>query len=140
MLGLSIGEVARRSGLAPSALRYYEKAGLLPPAARVSGQRRYDSAVLGRIRIVQAARGAGFTIGEIRVFLTGFASNVAPRARWRTLADRKLLELNTLLQRVEAMKAVLETSFRCNCPQISDCERAIARCEKGRTKKSRAPR
>lgn len=136
MPGLSIGEVARRSGLATSALRYYEKAGLLAPPARASGQRRYESNVLGRIRIVQAARSAGFTIAETRVFLTGFAANVAPKARWRALADRKLAELNTLMKRVEAMKAVLETSFRCDCPQISDCERAIARCEKGPPKKS----
>lgn len=52
MQGFMIGELARRAGVATSALRYYEKAGLLPPPARASNRRQYDRGVLGRIRII----------------------------------------------------------------------------------------
>jgi len=65
-MGLSIGDVARRSGLSTSALRYYEKAGLLPPPARVSKRRVYEKKVLGRIRIILLARHAGFTVNETK--------------------------------------------------------------------------
>jgi DNA-binding transcriptional MerR regulator len=135
MAGLLIGDVAQRFGLSASALRYYERAGLLPPPGRSSGQRRYEPQALGRIRMIQIAREAGFSISETRLFLTGFTATTAPNARWRALAERKLSELSTLMTRVESMKQLLEASFRCDCRRIEDCERAIARCEKrGRTR------
>ena len=59
MTGLTIGVVARQAGVAASALRYYEKAGLLPPPARSSKRRLYDPQILGRIRIILLARDAG---------------------------------------------------------------------------------
>lgn len=65
---LTIGEVARRAGLRPSALRYYESVGILSPPQRVSGQRRYDATALQRIALIQLAQRAGFTIAEIRKF------------------------------------------------------------------------
>lgn len=139
MTGLLIGDVAKRFGLATSAIRYYEKAGLLPAPARSSGQRRYESHALGRIRMIQIAREAGFSIAETRAFLTGFTAATAPNARWRALAERKLADLNTLLTRVESMKTLLESSFRCSCRQIGDCERAIATSEKCRRTRVKAP-
>jgi len=59
---LSISEVAKQIGLRPSAIRYYEQIGVLPPAHRVSGQRRYDPTVLYRLAIIQRARQLGFII------------------------------------------------------------------------------
>ncbi len=64
MRELSIGQVAREAGLSASALRYYEKAGLLPAPPRRSRQRRYSEAVFGRIYLIRLALEAGFTIGE----------------------------------------------------------------------------
>ena len=63
---LAIGEVAQRAGVRPSTIRYYESIGLLPPPARVNGRRRYDAAVLERLRIVRTAQEVGFTLDEIR--------------------------------------------------------------------------
>ena len=120
MTGLLIGDVARRYGLTTSAIRYYEKAGLLPPPARASGQRRYEPRALGRIRMIQIARQAGFSVSETRLFLTGFAAVTAPSARWKALAERKLAELNALVTRVATMKTLLESSFRCNCRRIAE--------------------
>jgi len=128
MRELSIGQVARRSGLPASTLRFYEKAGLLPAPPRKSKQRRYSESVFGRIRIIKLALEAGFTIGETRVFLSGFSKETPPAARWRALAARKLEEVNALMERTRQMKSLLETSFHCGCPRIEDCERLIQEC------------
>jgi MerR family redox-sensitive transcriptional activator SoxR len=73
-----IGEVARRSGLTASPLRYYERAGLVPAPARASKRRQYEPRVMGRIRIIQVARDAGFTISETRAFFSGFPGEHHP--------------------------------------------------------------
>jgi MerR family redox-sensitive transcriptional activator SoxR len=129
---LSIGKLARLTGLAPSAIRYYEKAGLLPRAPRQSGQRRYAPETTSRLRIIRLARDAGFTIAETRTFLSGFSPDTSPAARWRSLAERKLAELDVQQTRIERMKSVLARSFRCSCPRIEDCERALAAADSGR--------
>ena len=71
MEGLTIGAVARRAGLRPSALRYYEDEGLLPAPARVNGRRRYDTDVFDRLAVIRLAQAAGLTVAEIRTFLHG---------------------------------------------------------------------
>jgi MerR family redox-sensitive transcriptional activator SoxR len=129
---MPIGQLARAAGLAPSAIRYYEKAGLLPRPARQSGQRRYGAETAARLRIIQLAREAGFTISETRTFLSGFSQTTTPAARWRALAERKLAELEAQSQRIERMKSLLESSFHCGCLRIENCERAIAACDAAR--------
>ena len=129
---MPIGRLARAAGLAPSAIRYYERAGLLPKPVRRSGQRRYDSKTAARLRIIQLARDAGFTIAETRTFLSGFSQTTSPAVRWRSLAERKLAELEAQSQRIARMKTLLESSFHCGCLRIEDCERAIASCDSGR--------
>jgi MerR family redox-sensitive transcriptional activator SoxR len=126
MRGLSIGEVAREACLATSAIRYYERAGLLPKPPRQSGQRRYGPEVLDRLTLIRVALDAGFTIAETRTFLTGFSGATKPSARWRSLASRKLAEVDATIERAHRMKALLKRSFRCECPTIEDCERKIA--------------
>jgi MerR family redox-sensitive transcriptional activator SoxR len=123
---MPIGEVARAAGIAPSAIRYYEKAGLLPKPGRQSGQRRYGAETAARLKIIQLARDAGFTIAETRTFLSGFSPATTPAARWRALAERKLAELEAQSQRIARMKTLLESSFQCRCPRIEDCERVLA--------------
>jgi MerR family transcriptional regulator, redox-sensitive transcriptional activator SoxR len=125
MSSMSIGRVAEICGLAPSAIRYYEKAGLLPAPIRVSRQRRYGTEVIGRLRLLQVAREAGFTIAETRTFVAGFSTLTPPAIRWRTLAERKLEEITTQMQRLRRMKALLESGFHCRCMSIDDCARII---------------
>ena len=127
--GMPIGEVARAAGLAPSAIRYYERAGLLPKPGRQSGQRRYGAETAARLRIIQLARDAGFTIAETRTFLSGFSPATTPAARWRALAERKLAALEAQSRRIVRMKTLLESSFHCGCLRIEDCERAITGCD-----------
>ena len=71
MPGMSIGEVARRMGLRPSAIRYYERLGLIAKAPRVSGRRQYDDHVLERLAMVRFAKHVGFSVAEIKVLLGG---------------------------------------------------------------------
>jgi DNA-binding transcriptional MerR regulator len=124
-MGLLIGEVARRCGLSASALRYYERAGLLSPPARISKRRVYESTVLGRIRIILLARDAGFSIKETKTFLSGYPASTAPAQRWRVLADQKLQELDAQMNRLTQMKSLLNDSFRCRCQSLQDCERGL---------------
>jgi MerR family transcriptional regulator, redox-sensitive transcriptional activator SoxR len=123
LVGLLIGEIARRAGLSTSALRYYEKAGLLPPPARVSKRRVYDAKVLGRIRVILLALDAGFTVKETRTFLSGYPIITTPAERWRVLAAKKLAELDAQMTRLGQMKAILNDSFQCRCVRIEDCEK-----------------
>lgn len=126
----SIGEVAREAGVAASALRYYERMGLLPAPPRRSRQRRYDARVFGRLELIRLALQAGFSIGETRTFLCGFSGDTPPAARWRALAVRKLEEVNALMERAQRMKTLLESSFHCRCPSLADCERYL--CDRRR--------
>jgi MerR family redox-sensitive transcriptional activator SoxR len=125
VISMHIGLLAKRIGIAPSAIRYYEKVGLLPPPARRSGRRLYGVEALGRLGIIQVAREAGFSVAETKTFLSGFSVTTRPAARWRLLAERKLAEFEISIARIERMKALLESSFRCECLKIEDCERAI---------------
>jgi DNA-binding transcriptional MerR regulator len=125
MSSMPIGELARITGLAPSAIRYYEKAGLLSKPVRVGNQRRYGPASLARLQIVLLARDAGFTIAETRTFLTGFSAATPPAARWRVLAERKLAEIDIQMTRIARMRDLLATSFHCGCLRIDDCEQVI---------------
>ena len=98
---LTIGAVARRAGVATSAIRYYETIGLLPAPIRLkNGQRRYAASTVQRLRVVERAQQAGFTLSEIRELFFGFAAGTHPNARWEALAQRKLSELEEQLTRI----------------------------------------
>ena len=71
--------------------------------------------------VIRLAQEAGFTIKEIRTLMTGFDATVAPSERWRTLAERKLPEVEGLIERATAMKALLEEGIRCGCLRVEDC-------------------
>jgi MerR family redox-sensitive transcriptional activator SoxR len=128
-----IGEVARRAGLTPSALRYYEREALLPRPARSANRRSYDARIMGRIRIIQLARSAGFSIAETRAFVASFSGGDTPSGRWQAMAARKVQELDALISTATRMKSLLRSSFRCGCTTIEDCERLMG-------DRSRSPR
>ena len=118
---LTIGEVARLSGLRSSAVRYYESVGLLPAPRRVNGQRRFDTDVVRLLGTIRFAQQAGFTVMEIRTLFHGFGAEVPPSARWRQLAKSKLAELDALVARAKRMRRALSTAMRCGCLRIEDC-------------------
>jgi MerR family transcriptional regulator, redox-sensitive transcriptional activator SoxR len=123
--GITIGEVAAKAGIRPSALRYYESVEILPKPERVNGRRRYDGEVLrevlDRLAMVGIAQQAGFTVAEIRTLLQGFSDDAPPSERWQVLARDKLTELEVLIERAKGMKRVLERGLGCECLSIEDC-------------------
>src|SRR6266704_6508657 len=128
MSELTISEVARQVGLQASAIRYYERIGLLPRAPRMSGQRRYDSTVLYRLAIIQRARQLGFTLTEIRHLFFGFRDVTRPSERWRTLSERKLAELDHLMDGIKAVRSVRKKLMtKCQCDTLDQCGKGIFR-------------
>jgi MerR family redox-sensitive transcriptional activator SoxR len=121
MDGMSIGEVGRLAGLAPSAIRYYERLGLLPTPPRAGGKRRYDASVLEWLALIALAREGGFTMAEIKRLVTGFRPGTRPAARWEELATRKLVEIDAIVARAERMRAVLRIALDCGCLRLEDC-------------------
>lgn len=125
MESLSIGQVAERAGIATSAIRYYESEGLLPVPRRRSGRRVYGGDVLDRLRFVELAKAAGFTVAETRKLLRGFSRRTPAGARWRALAEQKLLELQRRIDEAQQMQAVLRRLSACECPTLDDCVRGM---------------
>ena len=119
---LTIGEVARESGLATSALRYYESVGLLEPARRINGQRRYAPNAVRILGTIRFAQEAGFSVDEIRTLFHGFGADVPPPGRWRKLAAKKMAELDEMAARVERMRRALASAMQCGCLAIEDCQ------------------
>ena len=118
---MSIGDIAKRTGLRISAIRFYETAGLIPEPRRVGGKRRYDASVFEAIALVQLAQDAGFTLAETRLLIAGFERGTPASARWQTLARRKLGEVEERIERAQKMKDVLQRLLRCRCETLSEC-------------------
>lgn len=128
MPGVTISEVARQVGLQASAIRYYEQIGLLPPAPRISGQRRYDTTALYRLAIIQQARRLGFTLDEIRHLFFGFRNITRASERWRMLSQRKLAELDHLMDGIETVRRLLKKMMRnCRCETLDQCGKGMYR-------------
>ena len=124
---LSITAVARRFGLRPSALRYYERIGILPRATRVRSKRHYDANILARLALVQRARQAGFSLEEIRELFCGFGPETPVSERWRQLAARKMEELVAASDRIRTMQDLLGKMARCACTELDECGTAVLR-------------
>jgi MerR family transcriptional regulator, redox-sensitive transcriptional activator SoxR len=117
----AISDVARVFGLRTSAVRYYEQIGILPPAMRKNGQRRYDNSVLFRLAVVQRARETGFTLEEIRELFFGFPPGTRPPKRWQQLSQRKIAELRNRMKRLKLMETLLKRLENCRCDALDEC-------------------
>jgi MerR family transcriptional regulator, redox-sensitive transcriptional activator SoxR len=114
---LTIGELARRTGQRPSALRYYDEIGLLKPSARMSGQRRYDSDAVHLLGLIALCQEVGFTLRDTRALLAP-----GSRARWETMARGKLAELDEAIRKAHAAKRLLDETLRCQCTRLEGCQ------------------
>lgn len=116
---MRIGEVAERAGVATSQIRYYERIGLLPAPERVSGQRRYDAAVLRRLAVIDVAQRAGLSLDEIRTLIEH--ANVPMSDVLRDLSDTKLPEIDALINRTQRVRRWLAAAQTCECETIDAC-------------------
>ena len=119
---LTIGEVARRAGVATSSIRYYESIGLLPEPERESGQRRYerDGAGQARLHRRRPERPAS-SLDEIKELIEGVDDRDGIAEPMRSLSARKLDEVEALLERTKAMKGWLEVAQQCGCASPAEC-------------------
>ncbi len=115
---LTIGELARRAGVATSAVRYYEELGLLPAPARVSGQRRYPESAARLVAAILLYSDAGFTLAEQKALL---ASSKRESGEWSRLARRKLAELDEQIAKAQAAREAISHGLRCPHEDITQC-------------------
>jgi MerR family redox-sensitive transcriptional activator SoxR len=136
---MKIGELAARAGLNASAIRYYEKVGLLAPPARAGGQRRYPSDALDRVLLIRFAAEMGFTLDEIKLFLSGLRSNAPVGHRWRKLAHRKISEVDANIVRSRRLKSLLEHLLQCRCTTLQICVHRLSLSPRLRLLQKSAP-
>jgi DNA-binding transcriptional MerR regulator len=115
---LTIGQLAQRSGVTTTRLRYYDELGLVRPARRVSGHRRYTDDAVTAVSIVRFLQEVGFTLAEAKRLL---ASRKRSPVAWRALAARKSDELRHRIAREEAARQVIEHSLSCPKDNLLDC-------------------
>ncbi len=119
---MRIGEVAVRSGLQTSALRYYEEIGLIPPPARQGGQRVYDETIFTRLKIIKLAQATGFTLHEIGLLFSDTDSHAAALQAWVGLAYDKLDEIDQVIACYQSMQQLLQRGLECQCIDLAYCE------------------
>ncbi|WP_370380429.1 MerR family DNA-binding transcriptional regulator [Catenulispora sp. GAS73] len=113
---LTIGELARRTGVTASALRYYEEFGLLPAPARVSGQRRYPESATHAVGMILLYSDAGFSLAEQKALM---ASGEA--GEWQRIARRKLAALDEQIARAQAARDAISHGLRCRHKDVTQC-------------------
>ena len=115
---LSIGEVSARTEVPATTLRYYEQIGLVVPAAREGGRRRYAEAALARLEVIGLCKAAGFSLDEIALL---YADDEPGRPASRALAEAKLADVDARIAELQRARAILEWGMTCTCPSIDTC-------------------
>ena len=117
-MDLAIGDVAKQAGVSVAAIRYYEERGIVTPAGRVGGKRRFGTDAVGRLSFVRQAKDVGFSLDEIGHILNGDA--------WPEVLESKLVELSEQRAKLDSMISLLSEAKRCGCDVITTCERRNA--------------
>lgn len=118
---LGIGKVAQEAGVSVSAIRFYERNGLLPEAERAGGKRRFEPDAVRRLRVIDVAKQAGFSLEEIRALLDSIDAGAPAHEELQALAARKLPEMDALIERTRAMRDWLAVASDCGCESLEDC-------------------
>ena len=119
---LTVAEVAERSGFAASALRFYEREGLITASRTGGGQRRYERQVLRRLAFVRAARNIGLSLVEIRAELARLPESRTPTPKdWRRISDRWRARLDDRIAAIEALRDRLDSCIGCGCLSLRAC-------------------
>ena len=123
---MTIGELAAQSGVPASTIRYWERVGVLSKPARASGQRRYAADASHQLAVIRLAQACGFSLDATRQLLYGYGSGVPASRRWQTLARKKCAELDEQMDRLRAMRQVVDRVLLCRCADLSECGRIAA--------------
>lgn len=126
---MKIGELAHRAALNASAIRYYEKLGLLAAPHRVGGQRRYPPDALDRVLLIRFAGEMGFSLPEIKLFLSGLREDAPVGPRWKKLAAKKLTQVENSIACYLRLKTLLQNLEHCHCASLKQCVTALGLSE-----------
>jgi MerR family transcriptional regulator, redox-sensitive transcriptional activator SoxR len=120
---LTIGDFAARSGVAPSALRYYEREGLIRSTRTTGNQRRYERSELRRVAFIRIAQQVGVSLDEIRAALAELPENRTPtRADWAHLSDRWRHRLDEKIMLMQRLRDDLTGCIGCGCLSLHRCK------------------
>lgn len=121
--GLSIGQISERTGLAPSAIRFYEEQGIVFPHRTDTGQRRYERADIRRLSFVMISQSLGFSISEIRTALATLPENRTPtKADWQAISEQFRRALDDRIAQMTALRDRLDGCIGCGCLSLSNCK------------------
>lgn len=119
---LSVGEVAERSGFAGSAVRFYEREGLIRAERTPGGQRRFARSVLRKLAFIRAARHVGLTLDEIKEALARLPAGRTPtRADWTKISRTWRARLDAEIEALEALRDGLDSCIGCGCLSLQTC-------------------
>lgn len=133
---LTISALAEQTGHRSSALRYYEEIGLLKPASRVSGRRRYDSGAIHELALIALYQDVGFSLDEIRSLIPHRGT---ARLQWESIAQAKVRELDETISKARAARRLLNETIRCQCTRLDGCELVMAAGERRRAHRGSKP-
>ncbi|HEX5428310.1 MAG TPA: redox-sensitive transcriptional activator SoxR [Pedococcus sp.] len=119
---LGVAEVSRRSGFAASALRFYEREGLIEATRTSGGQRRYRRSTLRRLAFIRAASNVGLTLDEVRSELGRLPSNRTPtKSDWQRISQHWRTRLDEQVAALEALRDKLDSCIGCGCLSLKQC-------------------
>jgi len=119
---LTVSEVAERSGFAPSALRFYERQGLVHATRTTGNQRRYERNVLRRLAFIRAARNVGLSLDEVRTELARLPAGRAPtKADWSRISRDWRHRLDEQIRALQALRSGLDSCIGCGCLSLRQC-------------------
>ena len=120
---LTIGELADRTGLSVSAIRFYEEKGLVHPLRNAAGQRRFLRADIRRLSFALVAQEFGFSIAEIAAQLRKLPENRAPsKADWTRIGKEFRVHLDQRIERMTALREKLDGCIGCGCLSLQSCQ------------------
>lgn len=120
--GLAIGDLARRTGLAVSAIRYYEELGLIAPLRNAGGHRRYDRADIRRLSFILIAQGLGFPLARIHDAMAALPEGRPPsRDDWTRLSHDFRADIDARIAALEALRDKLDGCIGCGCLSLDRC-------------------
>jgi MerR family transcriptional regulator, redox-sensitive transcriptional activator SoxR len=119
---LTVGAVAERSGFATSALRYYERMGLISATRTSGGQRRYERSVLRRLAFIRAARNVGLSLEEAAAAMATLPGGRTPtKADWTRLSQTWRLRLDEQIEALSRLRDGLDSCIGCGCLSLRRC-------------------
>lgn len=120
--GLTIGDLADRTGLAVSAIRFYETHGLVHPLRNAGGHRRYDRADLRRLSFAMIAQRLGFSLSEIAEHMAALPNNRAPnKGDWARISKTFRARIDRRISSLETLRDKLDGCIGCGCLSLESC-------------------